>query len=67
MKILQDNTSSFMKAKHINFTTSLSGLVIELSLPYLGATPDGLASCDCCAWPANCGNQVSVQVQEYVS
>ena len=49
MKALQDNNNTtFMKQRHRNFETSLSGLMIDPTLPYLGATPDGLSSCDCC-------------------
>ena len=40
--------SSLMKKNHRNFETSLSGLMIDPSLPYLGATPDGISKCDCC-------------------
>ncbi|KAL5496322.1 hypothetical protein EMCRGX_G012581 [Ephydatia muelleri] len=34
--------------QHINFQLQLSGLHIDTQHPYLGATPDGIVSCDCC-------------------
>ena len=33
--------------QHINFQLQLSGLHIDTQHPYLGATPDGIVSCDC--------------------
>lgn len=36
------------KNHHINFSMNNSGLVINPSLPYLGASPDGIINCDCC-------------------
>ena len=35
-------------SQHINFQLQLSGLHIDTQYPYLGATPDGIVSCDCC-------------------
>ena len=46
--IARQQYTTFMKQRHRNFETSLSGLMIDPTLPYLGATPDGLSSCDCC-------------------
>lgn len=37
------------RAGHNNFKCRLSGLVIDSDRPYLGATADGIASCECCS------------------
>lgn len=37
-----------MNGMHDNFHTSLSGLVINPTYPYMAASPDGISSCDCC-------------------
>ena len=37
-----------MKRKHAEFTITETGLVLDPLYPFLGATPDGLISCDCC-------------------
>lgn len=37
-----------LKSKHINLRISDSGLVINTSFPNLGASPDGIITCDCC-------------------
>ena len=37
-----------MQASHDNFQIELSGFVINPDFPYIGATPDGMVSCDCC-------------------
>ena len=34
--------------KHKNFRVSDSGFVIDTNYPHLGASPDGIVSCDCC-------------------
>jgi hypothetical protein len=34
--------------QHINFKIELSGFAINSQHPFLGATPDGIISCDCC-------------------
>ena len=39
---------SLMKNRHINFSVAEVGLTIDPAYPYLGATPDGMATCDCC-------------------
>ena len=36
------------QTKHINFEFMKCGLVINPTFPYLGCTPDGYVSCDCC-------------------
>ena len=33
---------------HENFKICDSGLVLDPDIPHLGASPDGLVSCDCC-------------------
>ena len=40
--------SSHQTHQHINFKTELSGFAINSQHPFLGATPDGIISCDCC-------------------
>ena len=37
-----------MKKKHVQFSTAESGLVLDTLYPFLGATPDGVVSCECC-------------------
>ena len=37
-----------MELNHANFVVQLSGLVINPEYPFLGASPDGIVSCDCC-------------------
>lgn len=37
-----------MKISHINFECKGSGLVVNTSYPFFGATPDGVLKCDCC-------------------
>lgn len=39
LKIMQD--------VHVNFSIKESGLIINPSLPWIGASPDGVVSCDC--------------------
>ena len=36
------------KLSHHNFECTLSGFVIDLDRPYLGASADGIATCKCC-------------------
>jgi len=36
-----------MKAEHSNFTLKNTGLHINHKFPYIGASPDGITSCDC--------------------
>ena len=40
--------SCFQKERHKNFTVSDSGLFVSTEHPYLGASPDGLVTCECC-------------------
>lgn len=37
-----------MKEDHINFSISDCGLIINVEYPHLAASPDSLASCECC-------------------
>ena len=37
-----------MEKLHTKFTVALSGLVVHPEHPHLGASPDGVVSCDCC-------------------
>ena len=39
---------SLLSTQHTNFHVRLSGLHIDTQHPYLGASPDGIVSCDCC-------------------
>ena len=36
------------KMKHMNLTVTESGLIVNPQYPHLGASPDGIISCDCC-------------------
>ena len=38
----------YQKERHKNFKVSDSGLFVSTEHPYLGASPDGLVTCDCC-------------------
>ena len=42
-----ENFYELMKTKHINFNLENTGLHINKKYVYLGASPDGLTSCDC--------------------
>ena len=33
---------------HVNFSVETAGFYISSEFPYIGASPDGIASCDCC-------------------
>ncbi|KAK2139972.1 hypothetical protein LSH36_1521g00006 [Paralvinella palmiformis] len=33
---------------HANFSISTSGFCISTQHPYIGASPDGFVTCDCC-------------------
>lgn len=37
-----------MSKKHVNFSMSKSGFIIPDSYPLMGASPDGIISCECC-------------------
>ena len=36
------------KTNHTQFTVSCCGLIINPSHPHMGATPDGIVTCECC-------------------
>lgn len=40
--------SNLMSSSHVNFNSSDSGLHLNPQYPFLGASPDGHVSCDCC-------------------
>ena len=40
--------TKYQRAIHDNFKCSESGLILNRDYPHLGASPDGLAQCDCC-------------------
>ncbi|XP_048734036.1 uncharacterized protein LOC125650107 isoform X2 [Ostrea edulis] len=40
--------ASHQKGNHLNFKCQLSGFVIDPTHPFLGVSPDGMISCDCC-------------------
>ena len=40
--------SELLNKHHRNFSVSLSGIFIMADKVFLGASPDGLAHCDCC-------------------
>ena len=44
----RDSYFSEMKKSHDGFQVSESGLVLNSQWPHLGASPDGIISCDCC-------------------
>ena len=48
--------------EHNNFSFKKSGLVISDDYPFLGASPDGIACCDCCG-----RDKISIQSQRKVS
>ena len=61
-KTARDTYCSSVKKKHLNFTMSSSGLVVHPEHPHLGASPDGVVSCDCCGLgvlecPFSCKNK----------
>ena len=37
-----------MPKSHVNHSVNLSGLILNLDFPYLGASPDGIVNCSCC-------------------
>lgn len=47
-KAAREAYSCYQKQKHKHFFLSDSGLFVGTEEPYLGASPDGLVSCDCC-------------------
>ena len=40
--------AKFQQEFHKNFSCITSGLVLNETVPHLGASPDGLIECDCC-------------------
>ena len=47
-KTMRDAYCRYQKEKHVNFTVSDSGLFLSTEHPYLGASPDGLVTHECC-------------------
>ncbi|XP_044169839.1 uncharacterized protein LOC114950648 [Acropora millepora] len=47
-QVAKEAYARYQKGKHKNFNMSDSGLFISTDHPYLGASPDGLVSCECC-------------------
>lgn len=46
--IAREQYKKLMKHSHQNFSVKVTGLHINPAYPHLGASPDGLVSCDCC-------------------
>ena len=44
----RDAYQKLQEKKHINFSISMSGFVLNPKWPHLGASPDGFIQCDCC-------------------
>ena len=44
----RDAYQKLQEKTHINFSISMSGLVLNPKWPHLGASPDGFIQCDCC-------------------
>ena len=40
--------SDIMKTNHSLFTLKASGLLLDPSSPFVGASPDGIVQCSCC-------------------
>ena len=47
-KAARDRYEKRMKETHTTFSITDSGFVINPEWPFIGATPDGMVSCDCC-------------------
>ena len=47
-QVAQERYKDEMKTVHDNFSVKSNGLVINPEFPFLGASPDGMVSCDCC-------------------
>ena len=47
-KEVQSQYADNMRVNHENFEIQESGLVLNKKYPFLGASPDGIANCDCC-------------------
>ena len=39
---------SMLQGQHCNLQISSSGLIVDPGIPFMGASPDGFCSCDCC-------------------
>ena len=39
---------SMLQGQHCNLQISPSGLIVDPGIPFMGASPDGFCSCDCC-------------------
>ena len=52
-KKAQELYVKIMSSRHENFQVRDSGLIISTQHPYLGASPDGIISCDCCGIGVN--------------
>ena len=47
-KVARDKYVSMTSVAHNNFKIEESGLFLSTDYPFIGASPDGLVSCDCC-------------------
>lgn len=47
-KAALDRLSEAISPSHVNLSIQRVGLFVDEDEPYLGATPDGLVTCDCC-------------------
>ena len=41
---------SIAQTQHIDLSISKSGLVVHVSYPFMGASPDGIINCECCGF-----------------
>ena len=48
-KTARDKHVSMTSVAHKNFEVEESGLFISTDYPFIGASPDGLVTCDCCS------------------
>ena len=48
-KTARDKYASTISVAHKNFKVEESGLFISTDYPFIGASPDGLVTCDCCS------------------
>ena len=47
-RIALNNYYNLMEEPHENFSANECGFLISLTVPYIGASPDALVSCNCC-------------------
>ena len=47
-EVARQHYTTLMTKEHVNLSVTEVGLTIDPAYPYLGATPDGMATCDCC-------------------